>query len=74
MNDKLLEILAETLETDVSQLHPDTDFRAHARWDSLAALTLVTAVEDDFGVMLTDRDLRDADSIAALAQRIQAKK
>ncbi|MFT7723392.1 MAG: acyl carrier protein [Roseateles sp.] len=74
MTDKLIEILAETLEADASQLPADLDFHTHPRWDSLAALTLMTAVEDEYGVVLSDQHLRSAASISALAVLIRSLK
>lgn len=67
MTEKLIEIFAETLDADAAELAPELDFRTHPNWDSLAALTLVTAVEDEYGVVLSDAHLRSATSIAALA-------
>ena len=72
MTEALIGIFAETLDTDTSALQPDLDFRTHPNWDSLAALTLVTAVEDEYGVVLSDSHLRSATSIAALAALIQS--
>ena len=42
---RVLEIMAESLEVETANVNMDLVFRDHANWDSLAALSLITAIE-----------------------------
>lgn len=64
------DIVAEALEIDASGVTDDFVFVDHPAWDSLAALTMITALEDYFKVVLSGSDLRDAQSVAGLAARV----
>lgn len=44
-----------------------------AEWDSLAALTLVAVVEEEFGVQIHDGDLAELGSFAALRTYIDGR-
>lgn len=44
-----LEILAEILETKASDIAPDDNLDKFSSWDSMAALSLIVALEENFG-------------------------
>jgi len=66
------EIIAEALELDVGEVDDDFVFVEHPAWDSLAALTVITALEDHFKVVLSGSELRDAKTVAGLISRVRA--
>ncbi len=70
MNMTIREVIAEALEIDASEVSGEFVFVDHPAWDSLAALTVITAIEDYFKVVLSGSDLRDAQSVAGLATRV----
>lgn len=43
------------------------------RWDSLMHLTLVSAIEQEFGVTLSDEDVLDLNSFESALQIVQEK-
>lgn len=63
---KIFEIMAESLEIDVGDIGTDLIFREHGSWNSLAALSLITALEDEFGVVLGDTDLQEVITVQDL--------
>ncbi|WP_417794696.1 acyl carrier protein [Terasakiella pusilla] len=65
MENFLIEI-AELLEIDVSAINGDTVFREMSEWDSLAALTVLTMIDDEYGKMLTDENLSEAKTFSDL--------
>ncbi len=67
------EIIAEALEIDASEIGDDFVFVEHPAWDSLAALTVITALEDHFKVVVSGSELRDAQTVAALAAQVTAR-
>ena len=50
--DRLLAVVAATLDIDASDVHLDTDLLATGRLDSLAIVTLVAYLEDELGLKL----------------------
>jgi acyl carrier protein len=55
---KFNELLAESLGVSSSEISLNLVFRSHPKWDSLAALTMITAIEDEFGLILNDTELQ----------------
>jgi acyl carrier protein len=52
----LQELMATVLQVDVESIGPDTDMDTVESWDSLKHLTLVLALESEFGVQIPDED------------------
>ena len=48
--------MATVLQVDVESIGPDTDMDTVESWDSLKHLTLVLALESEFGVSIPDED------------------
>ena len=70
----LSELLSEALEVDVSQINLDLEYKKHEKWDSLAALSLITAIEDEFGMVLSDSILQKLDTVQKLSDYVLANK
>ncbi|MCQ2364092.1 MAG: acyl carrier protein [Akkermansia sp.] len=48
-----LNMIAEALELDSSNMHIDDDFRTYEEWDSLTFLALLTLMNEEFGLQLS---------------------
>lgn len=55
--DKYNEIFKEIFEIDDTELNEDFTFRNVASWDSLTHLSLITMIEDTFGIMFDTDDI-----------------
>ena len=55
--EKLNNIFAEVFSVDVSVLNADFDKNSVDNWDSVHQLTLTSAVEDEFDIMLDAEDI-----------------
>jgi acyl carrier protein len=53
LRERLLGVVAETLDLDLSELNLDTDLLATGRLDSVAMVTLVAFLEDEAAVSIT---------------------
>lgn len=60
-------------ETDEGEVSIDTPFRDLKEWSSLNALGLLAMVEEEYGVNLTNQDIRDSVTVEDLFDRIQNK-
>lgn len=71
--DRLTEVLRTTFEDDALVLRPEMTADDVEAWDSVSHITLIYAVEDEFGIKLSTRDLEGlacvGDLIAAVERR-----
>ena len=65
--EKLNNIFAEVFSVDVSVLNADFDKNSVNGWDSVHQLSLTSAVEDEFDIML------DAEDILGFTSYVNAK-
>jgi acyl carrier protein len=54
--DKLKRIVADVLEVEPGTIGPDFSMDTVEQWDSLRHLTLVLAIEDEFGISVPDEE------------------
>jgi len=73
MADPLLEIFAEGLGLSVEALSEESSPETVGEWDSLAAMNLVTLIEDSFEVSLSTRDIMKMRSIGLARGVLKAK-
>jgi acyl carrier protein len=52
MEQKFLEVVAETMETDVEELSMETEYKVFPKWDSLAMMNIIMDLEDAFEVSI----------------------
>jgi acyl carrier protein len=71
--DRLIALFAEGLRVDASELNEDTSPQNTPQWDSLAAMALVTLIEDSFEVRLSTREIMKMNSVAAARSVLQSK-
>lgn len=53
-----LALLEETIEADEGSLRPEMELESVEEYDSLAKLSIIVMVEDNFGRKLTANDVR----------------
>ena len=56
MDDRIIEILTEYVDTDPSTITEDADLRADLGMDSLQLADLAARLETEYGVVISDRD------------------
>jgi acyl carrier protein len=60
-------------ETDPSAITMDTRFKEIDEWNSMVALMIIAMVDENYNKKITGSDLREADTIGQLFERINAK-
>lgn len=63
---EIRDVVAELVNVPVGTLHSDTEFRGLPGWDSLAMLSLIVMYEDEFGLSISNEQLKQARTIADL--------
>ena len=72
-NDPLLSVFADGLGVEIDTLSEATSPENTSEWDSLAAMTLVTLIEDQFDVRLSTRDIMKMQTIGLARSVLQNK-
>lgn len=73
MTDTLIELFSEGLSVPVSELSDDTSPDNTENWDSLAAMTMVSLIEDTYNVQLTTREIMKMRTIGIARSVLQDK-
>jgi acyl carrier protein len=73
MRDELTKLFADVLDVDISTLDDDSSPQSVKQWDSQAAMTLVSAIEERFQVRLSTKDIMKMSSIGRARQNLRTK-
>lgn len=71
-NDPLLTLIAGTLGIAPSEVTEDSDSTNTRKWDSLRQVMLMTELETNYGIELTDQELTDTTSVAKIRAVLSA--
>lgn len=73
-NDVLAELFAEVLEIDPAELNDDSSPENVKQWDSLAAMKLVSAIEEKFKIQLSTKEIMKMSTIRLARKTLRSKK
>jgi acyl carrier protein len=66
--------IMEILEIEDASLVQDTTvFRELDEWDSLAALSTISMIDDEFGVTINNKDLRSVETLGELYDMVSER-
>ncbi|BBY36633.1 hypothetical protein MMAN_07670 [Mycobacterium mantenii] len=68
---KIKEVMAAVLEVDPSTISEDASMDSIESWNSLRQMSLVLALEEEFGVSFPDEDAANATSFKLLSLVLQ---
>ena len=71
IKDKVLSIIADCLEIDVSYLSLDSGMDDIEEWDSMRNVMILSKLEEDFDVMIPEDDIFDLVTIGAIVEEIE---
>ena len=67
-NNKLINLVKDLFEEiDTSNFDLETDFKNNEEWDSMIALTLITVIDQEFGISISGEKIKELNSIKDLA-------
>jgi acyl carrier protein len=73
VSDPLISLFAEGLGVDPASLSDGTSPDNTTEWDSLAAITLVSLIEEEFDVRLSAREIMKMQTIGLARSVLQGK-
>mgnify|MGYP005876614327 CR=1 FL=1 len=59
---------------DVSTINGETYFKEMDVWTSMAALMIIGMIDDEYGVEISAKDIRSAETIADLFELVKTRK
>jgi acyl carrier protein len=73
MEKKIIEQLKEILEMENIEVNLEDNFRDYENWDSMAALSVIAMIDDEFGVLINGEDFRNLDTVGDLIQAVKKR-
>jgi len=73
VSDRLFQLFSEVLEVDVSTLNDESSPDTIEQWDSLGAMHLVAAIEGEFGVQLSTKEIMKMTTIGFARETLRKK-
>ena len=73
LKQKLTDIFRKTFFQPTLEIHEGMTANDVEGWDSLSHINLVLAIEDEFGISLTTRDVRSMKNVGDLIQLVARK-
>ena len=72
MEEKFLELVKEVLEIEDRTIHMEDNFKAYDEWDSLANLSMVAMLDDEFGIVIDNQKFKNMQTLQELFDEVKA--
>jgi len=72
MLDNIIKMMEEILERDQDTVKEGDEFREYDEWDSLAYLSVIAKIDEDYGMVIPREDFQKLRTIRALAEYLEA--
>lgn len=73
MLNKIIELFEEILERDLGSVNGNDEFREFDEWDSLAYLSVIAKVDEDYGLVIPREDFQKIRTVGQLADYLENK-
>lgn len=71
MEKKFLDLIKETLEIEDRELTFSDKFRTYDEWDSLAYLSIIALLDDEYNVQIEEAEFKQLQTLQDLYERTQ---
>lgn len=72
MEEKFLELVKEVLEIEDRAIKMEDNFKAYDEWDSLANLSMVAMLDDEFGIVIDNQKFKNMQTLQELFDEVKA--
>ena len=73
MKDKLIEQLKDILEIEDREINLEDKFREYEEWDSLAFLSVIAMIDEEFDVVIETVDFKKLLTVGDMIQAIESR-
>jgi acyl carrier protein len=70
MQTKLFELIKEALEIEGRELDSNDNFRDYPEWDSLGQLSVIAALDENFGVVIEGAEFGKINTLGELLAKV----
>lgn len=70
---KIIELFEDILERDPGSVNENDEFREFDEWDSLAYLSVIAKVDEDYGLVIPREDFQKIRTVGQLAGYLSEK-
>ncbi len=74
MLQEIIGIFADCLEKSTDEIQAGDEFREYEEWDSLAYLSVIASIDDEYGLVVPVEDFRACRTVKALADYVAEHK
>ena len=74
MKEKVIAAIKESLEIEDREVTENDKFKEFEEWDSLANLTLISALDEEFGVVIPTEVFNELETVSDLIKEIENRK
>ena len=72
MNEDFLNLFAEALEKEISEVAMDDEFRNYEEWNSLAVLSIIAMIKQNYDITIPRKEFDELKIVSDLFEYIQA--
>ena len=65
-------LISEALEMNSEQIDKEDEFRNYEEWDSLAVLSLIAMIKQNYNIIIPRKDFDELNTVSELFEYIQA--
>jgi len=73
MEQKFMENLKEVLEIEDREIALEDEFRTYEEWDSLAYLSVIAMLDEEYGVEIETEDFKKLRTVGALLEEVKRR-
>jgi len=73
MLQQIINLFAEILEKNPDELNPNDEFREYEEWDSLAYLSVIAKIDEDYHLVIPRDEFQKIRTIEDLANYLENK-
>jgi len=74
MEEQFLQKFKEVLEVTDRNLSLTDKFRSYEEWDSLAFLSLIAMIDEEYDVIIDGKDFKQLETVADIIQAVKERK
>ena len=73
MEEKIFDAFREAMENEDLDINLSDKFRDYEDWDSLAYLSMIAALDEEFGVEIENEDFENLETVEDLVNEVGAR-
>jgi acyl carrier protein len=72
--ENFISLISEALEKNSEQIDKKDEFRNYEEWDSLAVLSLIAMIKQNYNITIPRKDFDELNTVSDLFEYIQAQR